>query len=113
MFLRIAFFLHGYQKLPLPFKNMMVWFGFFQYLATIPPLPELIGCSLISKSGLIKEYWRSLFIRLAGLIFMYMVFALAIAHQDWFITPRLFMSEQIFLYVLGFYFLLKGEPQKG
>ena len=113
VFLGIAFFLHGYQKLPLPSQNMIEWFGFAPWLATIVPLAELLGGSLIIISGFFKGYWGSLLTRLAALlIFVYMLFAFAIAHQDWFITPRLFMSEQIFLWVLGLYFLLKGKPQK-
>ena len=113
VFLGIAFFLHGYQKLPLPSQNMIDWFGFAPWLATIVPLAELLGGSLIIISGFFKGYWGSLLTRLAALlIFVYMLFAFAIAHQDWFITPRLFMSEQIFLWVLGLYFLLKGKPPK-
>ena len=113
VFLGIAFFLHGYQKLPLPSQNMIDWLGFAPWLATIVPLAELLGGSLIIISGFFKGYWGSLLTRLAALlIFVYMLFAFAIAHQDWFITPRLFMSEQIFLWVLGLYFLLKGKPQK-
>ena len=112
VFLGIAFFLHGYQKLPLPSQNMIDWFGFAPWLATIVPLAELLGGSLIIISGFFKGYWGSLLTRLAALlIFVYMLFAFAIAHQDWFITPRLFTSEQIFLWVLGLYFLLKGKPQ--
>ena len=113
VFLGIAFFLHGYQKLPLPSQNMIDWFGFAPWLATIVPLAELLGGSLIIISGFFKGYWGSLLTRLAALIlFVYMVFAFAIAHQDWFITPRLFMSEQIFLWAIGLYFLIKGKPQK-
>ena len=113
VFLGIAFFLHGYQKLPIPSQNMMEWFGFAPWLATIVPLAELLGGSLIILSGFFKGSWGSLLTRFAALIiFVYMIFAFAIAHQDWFITPRLFMSEQIFLWAIGLYFLLKGKPQK-
>ena len=113
VFLGIAFFLHGYQKLPLPSQNMIEWFGFSPWLATIIPLAEVLGGSLIIISGFIKAHWGSLGTRLAGLIiFVYMTFAFAIAHQNWFIAPKLFMSEQIFLWALGLYFLLKGKPLK-
>ena len=114
VFLGLAFFLHGYQKLPIPSQNMMEWFGFAPWLATIVPLAELLGGSLIIISGFFKGYWGSLLTRLAAItIVVYMIFAFAIAHQDWFITPRLFMSEQIFLWAISLYFLLKGKPQKG
>ena len=77
---------------------MMEWFVFAPWLATIVPLAELLGGSLIITSGFFKGYWGSLITRLAALIrFVCMVFALAIAHQDWFIAPRLFMREHIFL----------------
>ena len=113
VFLGIAFFLHGYQKLPLPSQNMIDWFGFAPWLATIVPLAELLGGSLIIISSFFKGYWGSLLTRLAALlIFVYMLFAFAIAHQDWFITPRLFMSEQIFLWAISLYFLIKGKPQR-
>ena len=113
VFLGIAFFLHGYQKLPLPSQNMIDWCGFAPWLATIVPLAELLGGSLIIISGFFKGYWGSLLTRLAALlIFVYMLFAFAIAHQDWFITPRLFMSEKIFLWAISLYFLIKGKPQK-
>ena len=112
-FLGIDFFLYGYQKLPLPLQNVMEWFGFTPWLATIVPLAELLGGSLIIISGFLKGYWGSLLTRLAALILLvYMVFAFAIAHQDWFITPRLFMSEQIFLWAISLHFLIKGKPQK-
>jgi len=38
-----------------------------------------------------------------------MILALVIAHQDWFITTKLFTSEQIFLLLMGLYFLVKGN----
>ena len=68
VFLGIAFFLHGYQKLPLPSQNMIDWFGFAPWLATIVPLAELLGGSLIIISGFFKGYWGSLLTRLAALL---------------------------------------------
>ena len=38
-----------------------------------------------------------------------MICALLLAHQDWLINQKLFMSEQIFLLVIGFYFLIAGN----
>jgi hypothetical protein len=38
-----------------------------------------------------------------------MIGAFYLAHSDWFITPKLFMSEQIFLFALGLYFAIKGN----
>ena len=110
VFLGVAFFLHGYQKLPVPSQNMIEWFGFSPLLATLIPVAELLGGSLIIISGFIKGELGSLATRIAGLIiFVYMIFAFFIAHKNWFITPKLFMSERIFLRALGLYFLLKGK----
>jgi hypothetical protein len=38
-----------------------------------------------------------------------MVFAFSIAHLDWFITTKLFTSEQIFLLGISIFFLIKGK----
>jgi len=38
-----------------------------------------------------------------------MISIFAIAHPDWFITKKLFTSEQIFLLIGGVYFLIKGN----
>jgi hypothetical protein len=38
-----------------------------------------------------------------------MINALALAHRDWFITTKLFTSEQIFLLIIALYFLIKGN----
>jgi hypothetical protein len=38
-----------------------------------------------------------------------MIGAFYLAHADWFITQKLFMSEQIFLIALGLYFAIKGN----
>jgi hypothetical protein len=38
-----------------------------------------------------------------------MIGALIIAHPDWLITQKLFMSEQIFLLALGTYFAIRGN----
>ena len=40
-----------------------------------------------------------------------MVCALNIAHRDWFITTKLFTSEQIFLLTIGMYFLVVGNKK--
>ena len=44
-----------------------------------------------------------------GAVVVIMIGAFAIAHPDWFITKDLFMSEQIFLFILGAYFAIKGN----
>ena len=39
-----------------------------------------------------------------------MIFAFYFAHKDWFFNQKLFTSEQIFLFILGVYFLINGKP---
>ena len=111
LLLGIAFAIHGYQKLPIPSAGMMEWFGFSALMASIIPLVELsAGCVLI-LAGLIRGALGSLLTRLCGLtIAGYMAFAFAIAHTEWFVTSKLFTSEQIFLFGVALYFLMKGKP---
>ena len=48
--------------------------------------------------------------RLAGgAVLVIMTGAFYLAHADWFITQKLFMSEQIFIFALGLYFTIKGN----
>ena len=44
-----------------------------------------------------------------GAVLVIMIGAFYLAHADWFITQKLFMSEQIFLFALGLYFAIKGN----
>jgi len=44
-----------------------------------------------------------------GAVVVIMIGAFYLAHADWFITQKLFMSEQIFLFALGLYFAIKGN----
>ena len=70
---------------------------------------RLSGLVLII-SGFIKNPLGNMLTRLSGLnITILMISILAFAHQDWFITTKLFTSEQIFLLIGGIYFLIKGN----
>ena len=44
-----------------------------------------------------------------GAVGVIMIGAIVIAHADWLVTKKLFMSEQIFLFLLGTYFAIKGN----
>jgi uncharacterized membrane protein YphA (DoxX/SURF4 family) len=44
-----------------------------------------------------------------GAVVVIMIGAFYLAHADWFITQKLFMSEQIFIFALGLYFSIKGN----
>ena len=108
--LGIAFIIHGYNKFPLPPQGLINYFGFSPALATFVALSEVFAGIIIIVGGLLNNSLGNLITRLGGLmVVLVMIFAFSIAHQEWFITVKLFTSEQIFLFLIGFYFLLKGN----
>ena len=108
--LGIAFIIHGYNKFPLHPQGLINYFGFSPALATFVALSEVFAGLIIIVGGLFNNSLGNLITRLGGLmVVVIMVFAFSIAHQEWFITVKLFTSEQIFLFFIGFYFLLKGN----
>ena len=120
--LGIAFFLHGYGKLPISD-------GFIGYLDSKGvPLAEaaaylvawgeiLAGLGIIVGGILAKPMVQlgHLVTRMSGgAIGVIMIFALLIAHSDWgiFFGERgsvLFASEQLFLLLLGTFYAIKGN----
>ena len=110
-FLGVAFCIHGYQALPLPSENLMKWFEFSPITASFVPISALFGGIVIIVSGFFSGAIGNLLTRISGLVIVvYMIFAFYIAHQDWFITSKLFVSEQIFLFAIGLFFFLRGSP---
>ena len=108
--LGIAFIIHGYNKFPLPPQGLINYFGFSPALATFVALSEVFAGIIIIVGGLLNISLGNLITRLGGLIVVVvMIFAFSIAHQEWFITVKLFTSEQIFLFLIGFYFLIRGN----
>lgn len=113
--LGISFFLHGYGKFPLPPQKMVVWFeskGIIwpELITSLVALGEVIAGIGIILGGLLFNQLGNLITRLSGgAVAVIMIGAFAIAHPDWFITKDLFMSEQIFLFILGLYFAIKGN----
>ena len=113
--LGIAFFIHGYGKFPLPPEKMVGWFGSIGI-----PAPELVSSMVaigevsagigIIVGGFLGSSLGHLITRLSGgAVVVIMVGAFSIAHADWFITAKLFTSEQIFLVAIGLYFAIKGN----
>lgn len=123
--LGIAFFFHGYGKLPAPFMmeeqhRMVTWFE-----NIFMPMPELlvnmvifgemlagIGIILGGIIGLFASQLGHLLTRLSGLlVVIIMICALYIAHADWFTTlsTKFVTSEQMFLLVLGLFFAVRGN----
>ena len=108
--LGIAFIIHGYNKFPLPPQGLINYFGFSPALATFVALSEVFAGTVIIVGGLLNNSLGNLITRLGGLmVVVVMIFAFSIAHQEWFITIKLFTSEQIFLFLIGFYFLIRGN----
>ena len=113
--LGISFFLHGYGKFPLPPQKMVVWFeskGIIwpELITSLVALGEVIAGIGIVLGGLLFNQLGNLITRLSGgAVVVIMIGAFAIAHPDWFITKDLFMSEQIFLFLLGTYFAIRGN----
>ena len=110
-----SFILHGYGKFPLPPEKMVGWFGSIGI-----PAPEIVSSMVaigettagvgIILGGLLGSSLGHLITRLSGgAIMIIMIGAFSIAHADWFITTKLFTSEQIFLFALGTYFAIKGN----
>ena len=123
--LGIAFFFHGYGKLPAPFMmneqhRMVTWFE-----SIFIPMPELwvnlvilgemaagIGIILGGLVGLFASQLGHLLTRLSGLlVVIIMTCALYIAHSDWFtsLSTKFVTSEQMFLLVLGIFFAIRGN----
>ena len=108
--LGIAFSLHGLSKFPLPPEALIKYFGFSPFLASFVALSELSAGLFLIIGGFIKGPIGNLITRASALaITVIMINAFALAHRDWFITTKLFTSEQIFLFIIGLYFLLRGN----
>ena len=108
--LGISFIFHGLGKFPLPPQKLIDYFGFSSELASFVAISELGAGILLILGGFLKGHVGNLVTRFAaGVIVIVMTFAFLLAHSDWFITPKLFMSEQIFLMIIGLYFFIKGN----
>lgn len=110
--LGVAFIIHGYAKLPLPPQKLIDFFNFSPLLASLVCVSELGAGILLIIGGCVSSYIGSLLTRISSLIIVtIMSFAFYFAHQDWFINSNLFTSEQIFLFLIGFYFLIVGNKK--
>ena len=108
--LGVSFIFHGLNKFPLPLQKLIDYFGFSAELASFVAISEIGAGFLLILGGFLKGYVGNLVTRFAaGIIIIVMSFAFTLAHSDWFITPKLFMSEQIFLMIIGLYFFIKGN----
>ena len=110
-----SFILHGVGKFPLPPEKMVTWFESMGYMypeivTSMVALGEVAAGAGIILGGLSKTHLGNLITRISGgAVAVIMIGAIFIAHSDWLVTKKLFMSEQIFLFVLGLYFAIKGN----
>ena len=115
MGLGTSFILHGLGKFPLPPEKMVTWFESMGYMypeivTSLVALGEVGAGAGIILGGLINNYLGNLITRLSGgAVVVIMIGAILIAHSDWLVTKKLFMSEQIFLFLLGLFFAIKGN----
>ena len=113
--LGISFILHGVGKFPLPPERMVTWFESMGYMypelvTSLVALGEVGAGAGIILGGLLKNKVGDLVTRLSGgAVGVIMIGAILIAHSDWLVTKKLFMSEQIFLFLLGTYFAIRGN----
>ena len=110
-----SFILHGIGKFPLPPEKMVTWFESMGYMqpeivTSLVALGEVGAGVGIILGGLINNHIGNLITRLSGgAVGVIMLGAIFIAHSDWLVTKKLFMSEQIFLFLIGLYFAIKGN----
>ena len=113
--LGISFILHGIGKFPLPPERMVTWFESMGYMypelvTSLVALGEVGAGAGIIFGGLLNNKVGDLLTRLSGgAVGIIMIGAILIAHSDWLVTKKLFMSEQIFLFLLGTYFAIRGN----
>ena len=110
-----SFILHGIGKFPLPPERMVTWFESMGYMypeivTSMVAVGEVAAGAGIILGGLVSGHVGNLITRLSGgAVVIIMIGAILIAHSDWLITNKLFMSEQIFLLILGLFFAIKGN----
>ena len=110
-----SFILHGSGKFPLPPEKMVTWFESMGYMypelvTSLVALGEVGAGAGIILGGLFQNKTGDLITRLSGgAVGVIMIGAIIIAHSDWLVTKKLFMSEQIFLFLLGTYFAIRGN----
>ena len=115
-----SFILHGIGKFPLPpcaspDRCMWKWFesmgyNFPEFVTSAVAIGEVVAGAGVIVGGLITNHLGNIITRISGgAVVVIMIGAIVIAHSDWLINQKLFMSEQIFLLLLGFYFAIKGN----
>ena len=109
-----SFILHGLGKFPMPADGMVKLFEskgilFPELTASLVALGEVGAGAAVIIGGFLGATGHLVTRLGGGAVAVIMIGALAIAHPDWLITQKLFMSEQIFLLALGTYFAIRGN----
>lgn len=109
-----SFILHGLGKFPLPPEKMVTWFESMgiaapEIVASLVAMGEVAAGAAVILGGFLGATGHLLTRLGGGAVLVIMTGAFYLAHSDWFITEKLFMSEQIFLLALGLYFAIKGN----
>ena len=109
-----SFILHGLGKFPMPADGMVKLFEskgilFPELTASLVALGEVGAGAAVIIGGFLGATGHIVTRLGGGAVAVIMIGALIIAHPDWLITQKLFMSEQIFLLALGTYFAIRGN----
>ena len=109
-----SFILHGLGKFPMPADGMVKLFEskgilFPELTASLVALGEVGAGAAVIIGGFLGAAGHLVTRLGGGAVVVIMIGALLIAHPDWLITQKLFMSEQIFLLALGTYFAIRGN----
>ena len=109
-----SFILHGLGKFPMPADGMVKLFEskgilFPELTASLVALGEVGAGAAVIIGGFLGATGHLVTRLGGGAVAVIMIGALLIAHSDWLITQKLFMSEQIFLLALGIYFAIRGN----
>ena len=109
-----SFILHGLGKFPMPADGMVKLFQskgilFPELTASLVALGEVGAGAAVIIGGFLGATGHLVTRLGGGAVAVIMIGALLIAHSDWLITQKLFMSEQIFLLALGTYFAIRGN----
>lgn len=112
--LGVSFILHGWGKLPLPPEKMVPWFDSMgiaapEIIASLVAIGEVGAGAAVIVGGFLGSIGHLITRLGGGAVVVIMIGAFYLAHPDWFITQKLFMSEQIFIFALGLYFAIKGS----
>ena len=109
-----SFILHGLGKFPMPADGMVKLFEskgilFPELTASLVALGEVGAGAAVIIGGFLGATGHLVTRLGGGAVAVIMIGALLIAHPDWLITQKLFMSEHIFLLALGTYFAIRGN----